>query len=350
MANLKLQFTQEDIRKKFRELAALDEQVKESACKVFFHGIRSDAQRIFCSCSIPLMLPEFIQNPESQHKYQRIYLDSIVFASEIIALESRSIQRSILREKNLEMQGYNDSASNIFKKLEFMLDLYPITENVLLLGPLPKGERYTPEKINIEENILNHLQGADLGLELMIYTYNMEFSPLFKSEIYRLSGDIRYLNNLYAKKNNSLIQLRSAESDDIETKADYFTNVVLPIVRNIETHALNPENDIYNRLPTIKENPVDFYINTEVDEEKKQITVNVKDEGFGILPEVMEILFQQGATTRKDKEGHGIGLWAVKEFVEANGGTIWAETELGKKTLFSFTIPYKEKIKYTYIQ
>ena len=38
-------------------------------------------------------------------------------------------------------------------------------------------------------------------------------------------------------------------------------------------------------------------------------------------------------------QGTGIGLFLVKELVEAHGGTVWVETELDKGTTFWFRIP-----------
>ncbi|MEJ0056529.1 MAG: HAMP domain-containing sensor histidine kinase [Bacteroidota bacterium] len=75
----------------------------------------------------------------------------------------------------------------------------------------------------------------------------------------------------------------------------------------------------------------------------KEITVSVSDNGIGIQPEVKEMLFEKtsGYSTRgtANEKGTGLGLILCKEFVEKNGGRIWLESELGKGTTFYFTLP-----------
>jgi len=41
-------------------------------------------------------------------------------------------------------------------------------------------------------------------------------------------------------------------------------------------------------------------------------------------------------------EGTGLGMSIVKNIIEAHGGKIWVESELGKGTTVSFTIPLSE--------
>jgi signal transduction histidine kinase len=71
--------------------------------------------------------------------------------------------------------------------------------------------------------------------------------------------------------------------------------------------------------------------------------ISVKDNGVGIKPEVLNILFDKTApyTTRgtANEKGTGLGLILCKEFVEKNGGKIWAESVEGNGSTFWFTLP-----------
>ncbi len=67
------------------------------------------------------------------------------------------------------------------------------------------------------------------------------------------------------------------------------------------------------------------------------ISIRVRDTGSGITPEAMARLFQPLFTTKSG--GIGLGLMVVKNLVEANGGTVAAQSEVGKGTTFSVTLP-----------
>lgn len=73
------------------------------------------------------------------------------------------------------------------------------------------------------------------------------------------------------------------------------------------------------------------------------ITVAVEDTGIGIKPEQMALLFQafrqaEGSAARK-YEGTGLGLYLSRQLVKLLGGEIRAESEYGKGSRFSFTVP-----------
>ena len=71
--------------------------------------------------------------------------------------------------------------------------------------------------------------------------------------------------------------------------------------------------------------------------------VAVSDNGVGIKKDTFEKLFrlEENYTTpgTNNEKGTGLGLILCKEFVEKHGGKIWVESELGKGSIFSFTLP-----------
>ena len=73
-----------------------------------------------------------------------------------------------------------------------------------------------------------------------------------------------------------------------------------------------------------------------------EATVSVADRGPGIPPEEAGCLFERffrSESVRKHHDGLGLGLTISKALVEAQGGRIWVETELGRGSVFSFTLP-----------
>jgi two-component system phosphate regulon sensor histidine kinase PhoR len=73
------------------------------------------------------------------------------------------------------------------------------------------------------------------------------------------------------------------------------------------------------------------------------VKVWVKDTGPGIPQEALTRIFNRFYRVDKSRSrisgGTGLGLAIAKHFVEAHGGTIQAESEVGKGTCISFTIP-----------
>ncbi len=81
-------------------------------------------------------------------------------------------------------------------------------------------------------------------------------------------------------------------------------------------------------------------------ENKQQFTeITVKDNGIGISKKTQSKLFDISENTSTEgtdnEEGTGLGLILCKEFTEKHGGKIWVESEIGKGSSFSFTVPFK---------
>ncbi len=80
-------------------------------------------------------------------------------------------------------------------------------------------------------------------------------------------------------------------------------------------------------------------------ENEAQIKVWVSDTGVGIAPEEISQIFQKYRQTASGKnsgqKGTGLGLVICKMIVEAHRGKIWAESEEGKRTTFTFSLPLR---------
>ena len=71
---------------------------------------------------------------------------------------------------------------------------------------------------------------------------------------------------------------------------------------------------------------------------------SVSDTGAGISPEEIEIIFEAFSQTeagRTAKQGTGLGLAISQQFVELMGGELRVESEVGRGSTFSFSIPFK---------
>ena len=100
-------------------------------------------------------------------------------------------------------------------------------------------------------------------------------------------------------------------------------------------------NAIYNLVNNaIPEVPVGGTITVlgRTEPNTRLVTVSVMDTGRGMSPEVRESLFTYRATTRKHG-GTGLGTKIVKDVVEAHGGRIAVESEVGVGTTFHITLP-----------
>jgi signal transduction histidine kinase len=76
------------------------------------------------------------------------------------------------------------------------------------------------------------------------------------------------------------------------------------------------------------------------------VEVAVSDTGIGIAEKDQKIIFeafrQIGTERLKKEEGTGLGLALAKKFVELHGGTISVQSEVGKGSTFTFTLPSRD--------
>jgi signal transduction histidine kinase len=74
------------------------------------------------------------------------------------------------------------------------------------------------------------------------------------------------------------------------------------------------------------------------------IEISITDTGVGIAPEDQETVFEefrQVGTADKKAEGTGLGLALSRKFIELHGGKIWVQSEVGRGSTFTFTLPVR---------
>ena len=79
---------------------------------------------------------------------------------------------------------------------------------------------------------------------------------------------------------------------------------------------------------------------------RKELLFEVEDTGPGIGEDEKERLFQAFEQTRAGLRsgGTGLGLAIVKSIAEKHGGQVWAESQLGKGSVFYLSIPLRQPV------
>jgi signal transduction histidine kinase len=74
-----------------------------------------------------------------------------------------------------------------------------------------------------------------------------------------------------------------------------------------------------------------------------ELRLDVRDEGLGIPPDALESIFERysrvDSLATKDIQGTGLGLPIVRQIVQLHGGKVWAESELGRGSVFHVVLP-----------
>ncbi len=112
------------------------------------------------------------------------------------------------------------------------------------------------------------------------------------------------------------------------------------------------ENAVLSILANLLDNAAKYsasgsQIELTVNESKAgELVVSIRDEGVGIPPEyharIFERFYRIDGGDAQSIYGHGLGLYITRGLVEKMGGRIWVNSEKGKGSTFSFSLPVVE--------
>ncbi|HMB84396.1 MAG TPA: ATP-binding protein, partial [Terriglobales bacterium] len=82
-----------------------------------------------------------------------------------------------------------------------------------------------------------------------------------------------------------------------------------------------------------------LWLEARLSNDKTEIEIQVRDDGAGIAPDALPQIFEPFLTTKESGHGVGLGLAISRGIVERHNGRIEVESELGRGTTFTVTLP-----------
>lgn len=182
-----------------------------------------------------------------------------------------------------------------------------------------------------------------------------------------LTGILYQANTMHEMVNN-ILEVHKMEDGSMEIQRDVAAveDMVNNAIRQVEVSAKQREIVIQSELPdnlpfvfvdqtkivrvcanilsnAIKYTPQQGKITVHAKRQGEELLMSIADTGKGIPTQYLEHIFERFAQVDRKREGKaasvGLGLYFCKLVIQAHGGKIWAESEIGKGSAFYFTIP-----------
>ena len=261
------------------------------------------------------------------------------FVASIKGLEQQKI---ILAEQNEKLEQQNEELEklNVTKDKFFSIIAHDLKNPLTPLLSLSEllGDSYDDMDADQVKQITSIIYNSSKNIYRLLENL-LEWSRSSQGEmtyepIENNINEIIYdcVNNLRGQANVKNI---SIEIPDTLIKNDVMcdTNMIHTVIRNLVSNAIK----FSFTDSTIKVSVTDYNMDSNY------IQVSVKDSGVGISEDDINKLFRidKKLTTEgtAQETGTGLGLILCKEFIDKHNCKIWAESEIGKGTTFSFTLP-----------
>ncbi len=254
---------------------------------------------------------------------------------------------------------------NYFIKETIEIDQPDTQSKVIVLKNITSFKELDEAKTNfiatISHELKTPLAASDFSLRLLEDARTGELSGAQKELIVNLKQD----NQRMLKILSELLNMSQLEAGKIQLNFTQTNpkNIVDKAMHAVETNAREKNISIKNytadNLPNInadedktiwvlnnfltnalKYSPENNEVEISVYQQENNIIFSVKDHGRGIAKEYQSKLFDRYfKVPGSNEKGTGLGLAISKDFIEAQGGKIWMESEPGQGSVFSFTLP-----------
>ena len=184
---------------------------------------------------------------------------------------------------------------------------------------LNMANRMTEEVFSLLDNLLKWTK-SQIGRLNVVYQ-QFDLVPIIQGviEIFSIAAELKN------------IRLRVEIPDTLEVYAD--CDMMKTVIRNLISNAM-------------KFTPEGGDITIRVRQDAQAAIVEVSDSGCGISKENQAKLMKPSTHFStfgtKNEEGSGLGLLLCQDFATKNGGRLWFESEEGKGSTFSFSIPLQK--------
>ena len=280
----------------------------------------------------------------------------------------------VLLERNLEKQRLRAERQSLVERLKdsnrYLMRqhaaLRRADEEILQINrQLEQSNRYKSEFLANMSHELRTPLNAVLGFSEILLDTTMNLTSGERTEFLRnIHSSGQHLLGLI----NDILDLAKIEAGKMELKAEEMpvaealqevTSILEPMARQqglqltmiglsdvgaIKADRSKFKQVLYNLLSNaVKFTPPPGQITLTVKDSPEHLMVSVHDTGIGMKEEDLPKLFREfeqidGSYTRR-YQGTGLGLALCRRFVEMHGGRIWAESQFGKGSTFTFTIP-----------
>lgn len=281
---------------------------------------------------------------EMRYSGEDIELLTSIASQGLLALERLKTQETIILERaeKEKLKELSDLKSEFISHVSHELRT-PLTSIQWSIENLLDGipEKPSPKITEYLEGIHDSSQHLGRMIENLLDVSRIERAriEIFPERINipdEVNKVVEILKPLAEKKK---IEFKTTQSEILWVKAD--RDRLRDILTNILDNAIKYSNE---------GDQVEIKIEKKIDtkklkeDKKKMVSISIVDHGPGIPKEKQRAIFERFERIRTDKavreKGLGLGLHIVKKLVELQGGRIWVESEVGKGSVFIFTLPW----------